>query len=229
MSGILTYSGTFLLGLIHALEPGHGKTLLFAFSLRKTNLKLIGALLSSLFVSHFLVLGVFAYGLQKLASIEEVEKYTDILAWIAPILIIAYGGYLFYQSRKHRPTSTGCSCGAHHHKKDEQTSSTWRASITGFIAGLMPCPTAIAPLLLAGAQGDFSSSLLHVLVYALGMVITLFAFVGLLILMKSVLSGYMQNFEKRFNIQMLSSLLFIAIGLVYVVVNIIGHTGHSHL
>ncbi|MEM7040397.1 MAG: hypothetical protein AAF570_25750, partial [Bacteroidota bacterium] len=86
---------------------------------------------------------------------------------------------------------------------------------------------AIAPLLLAGAQGDFSSSLLHVLVYALGMIIMLFVFVGLLVVMKSVMRNRLDNFEKRFNVPMLTSILFMGIGLVYIVLNLVGDAGHA--
>ena len=162
MTGILTYSATFALGIIHAFEPGHGKSVLAAFSLQQSNFKIFTSLIFSLFASHFLVLGLFALGLQTLSSTELVEEYGNHLKLVSPILVIVFGGYLFYTAKKHRKTDTGCSCG-HHHGSDT-ISNAKTASITGFVAGLMPCPTAVAPLIISGVHDGFSYTLVHILV-----------------------------------------------------------------
>lgn len=253
--GLLTYAATFVLGLLHALEPGHGKSILAAFSLRQTNFKVFVALLSSLFVSHFLVLGLFALGLQLLASAEAVENNIGYLQWATPILLIGYGGYLWYNGRKNRHKEDACSCGHHHHDHDNifvykpqdnqhsnvllhkpqeqhnhnESTSTRTATITGFIAGLMPCPTAIAPLILSGMEHGFSSALLHILIYVIGMTIALLSFTGALVLLKSVFQQKMKRLEHKLNFNLLSSLIMIVVGLVYLVTNIMSsHSGHTH-
>ncbi len=227
MTGILTYSATFILGLIHAFEPGHGKSILAAFSLRQTNLKIFTSLIFSLFVSHFLVLGLFALGLQTLSSTELVEGYGRHLQLISPVLVIAFGSYLLYKAKKHRKTETGCSCG-HHHATDT-ISNTKTASITGFVAGLMPCPTAIAPLIISGVHDGFNYTLVHILVYVTGMTLALFTFTGILLLMKSFIQRQTKLIESKVNFNFLSSMVMIGIGVVYFAINILSLDTHHHL
>lgn len=227
MNGILTYSTTFVLGLLHAFEPGHGKSILAAFSLRQANIKAFASLIFSLFVSHILVLSLFALGLQTLSSTELVEHYSDHLLTITPMLVIGYGGYLFYKAKKHRKTESGCSCG--HDHSHHEISSTKTASITGFIAGLMPCPTAIAPLILSGMHDGFNSTLVFILIYVIGMTLALFIFTGLLLLIKSFVQKRIFEFENKFDINLISSLIMIVVGTVYLVYNVMNAEGHHHL
>lgn len=227
MTGILTYGATFVLGLLHALEPGHGKSILAAFSLKDSNLKIFSSLILSLFVSHFLVLGLFALALQTLSSTELVEDYSRHLQLFSPVLVIAFGAYLFFKARKHRKTATGCSCG-HHHATD-RISNTKTASITGFIAGLMPCPTAIAPLILSGVHDGFSYTLVHIFVYVTGMTLALFAFTGVLLFMKSFFQHRLKGgLEGKVNLNLLSAFVMIGIGVVYLAMNILSSDPHHH-
>lgn len=230
MGGLLTYTATFILGLLHALEPGHGKSILAAFSLRQTNFRVFAALLSSLFVSHFLVLGVFAFGLQTLASADAVKHYAQHLEWGTPLLVIAYGSYLWFKARKHRKTPTGCTCGHHHNHQHnhDKIANTRTASITGFIAGLMPCPTAIAPLIISGMHNGFSSSLLHILIYVVGMTLALLIFTGLLSAIKILFHKTIEQLESRINLNALSALVMIAVGVVYLAINISTPDAHHH-
>jgi ABC-type nickel/cobalt efflux system permease component RcnA len=234
MTSIITYYSTFLLGALHALEPGHGKSMLFTFALEKPRFKELLALLFSIFLSHFLVLGLFAYGIQMIASSEEVLAYTDMLSLVTPILIIFYGGYLLFKSSK-KNHAYNCSCGSHHHQHagehheiKTKESSVARASFIGFVTGLMPCPTAIAPILLAGVNDNFSSSFTHVLVYAIGLVCMLFLFLGLLMVLKSFFKKQFDQLGGKFNIQKISSILFIVIGIFYLISSLAEHQGHAH-
>jgi nickel/cobalt exporter len=226
MNGILAYTTTFVLGLLHAFEPGHGKSILAAFSLRKTNLKIFSSLIFSLFISHFLVLGLFALGLQQMASTEMVEKYSSHLQLFTPVLLIGYGAFLFYKAIKHRKTKSGCSCG-HDHSSSE-VSNIKSASITGFIAGLMPCPTAIAPLIISGIHDGFSFTLIHIFVYVTGMTVALFAFTGILLIMKSFFQNKISLIESKVNLNFLSALIMIIIGLAYFALNILTPETHIH-
>ncbi len=226
MTGLLSYSATFLLGLLHAFEPGHGKSILAAFSLRKTNFKIFGSLIFSLFVSHFLILGLFALALQTLASAEVLEDYSRHLEIATPLFVIAFGSYLFYQARKHRKTETGCSCGHNHATSDISNIRT--ASITGFVAGLMPCPTAIAPLIIAGVHDGFNSTLMHIFIYVAGMTLALFAFTGVLLLLKSYFQGKISILERKVNLNFLSAIIMMGIGVVYLVANMLSHDTHQH-
>ena len=55
MGDSLTITSIFLLGCLHALEPGHGKTFLLAYTVGgKLDFQKITLLTLSLLVSHFL-------------------------------------------------------------------------------------------------------------------------------------------------------------------------------
>ena len=59
MTGLIT--SIFLLGCLHALEPGHGKTFLLAYTIGgKLDFQKILLLTASLLVSHFVVLSIIA-------------------------------------------------------------------------------------------------------------------------------------------------------------------------
>lgn len=219
MTGILSYSATFVLGLLHAFEPCHGKSILAAFSLKETNLKIFGSLILSLFISHFLVLALFAWGLQVLSSTELVEGYSETLQFISPILVIAFGGYLLYKARKHHQTESGCSCG-HDHTTD-MLSNTKTASITGLMAGLMPCPTAIAPLVISGVHDGFNTTLIHILIYVTGMTLALFSFTAILLVARSFFQKQLKTIESKVNLSVLSAVVMIGIGVVYLSINIL--------
>ena len=61
MSESLTITSIFLLGCLHALEPGHGKTFLLAYTIGgKLDFQKILLLTASLLVSHFVVLSIIA-------------------------------------------------------------------------------------------------------------------------------------------------------------------------
>ena len=102
------------------------------------------------------------------------------------------------------------------------------ASITGFSAGLMPCPTAIAPLIISGIHEEFSFTLVHIFVYVSGMSLALFLFTGVLLLMKSFFQKRIKHIESKVNLNFLSALIMIAIGLVYFIVNVISPETHTH-
>lgn len=151
MNVTVSYTATFLLGLLHAMEPGHGKSFLMAFSFQKGGLKVLMSLLFSLFVSHFLLLSVFAYVLQYAAGTEAIDHWIHQVRWLVPFLVIGFGVYLLLREWRKKPEETAC-CHHHGHHDHEHSDepSLRNASLTGLLAGLIPCPTAIAPLLFSG-------------------------------------------------------------------------------
>ena len=61
MTDSLTITSVFLLGCFHALEPGHGKTFLLAYTLGgRLDFRKIMLLTTSLLISHFVVLAMIS-------------------------------------------------------------------------------------------------------------------------------------------------------------------------
>ena len=93
----------------------------------------------------------------------------------------------------------------------------------------MPCPTAIAPLIISGVHDSFNYALLHILIYVTGMTFALFIFTGVLLLMKSFFQRRLKHIENKVNFNFVSALIMIGIGVVYLAINILSQDQHLHL
>ena len=95
MTESLTFASIFFLGCFHALEPGHGKTFLLAYTVgKKLNFKNILVLTCSLLFSHLIVLSIIAILFNVLLS-EIADKFLHNLShWFAPSVILLFGIYI---------------------------------------------------------------------------------------------------------------------------------------
>lgn len=203
------------LGALHALTPGHGKTVVAAY--------LVGSRGTSW---HAIVLGtivtlthtgsVFLLGILTLAASQYFLPTTVIpfLEILSGVLILGLGVYLLWQrfvfwrnSRKPKePKPKRISltpqtnikkpagavkiqtmqAGMHHHgdgkmhSHEVPESITWRSLIAlGVSGGLVPCPDAIAILLVAIAINRLMLGLALILSFSLGLAVVLIV-IGLL-------------------------------------------------
>lgn len=208
------------LGALHALTPGHGKTVVAAY--------LVG---SRGTIWHAVVLGsvvtlthtgsVFLLGILTLAASQYILP-TTIIPWLevlSGLLILGLGLYLLWQrfqywlksrqsapaavpggvSRKYSLTPSNLSKkvsgavkienmpeDAHHHGDGKVHSHTvpealtWRSLIAlGISGGLVPCPDAIAILLVAVAINRILLGLALIISFSLGLAVVLIV-IGLL-------------------------------------------------
>lgn len=203
------------LGALHALTPGHGKTVVAAY--------LVGSRGTSW---HAIVLGtvvtlthtgsVFLLGIITLAASQYILPTTIIpfLEILSGVLILGLGVYLLWQrflfwrdSRKQKePQPKRISLtpkgnaqrpigsvkvermkpGMHHHgdgkmhSHDVPEAITWRSLIAlGVSGGLVPCPDAIAILLVAIAINRLMLGLALIISFSLGLAVVLIV-IGLL-------------------------------------------------
>ena len=95
MSESLTITSIFLLGCLHALEPGHGKTFLLAYTVGgKLDFKKIVLLTLSLLVSHFFVLTIIAIIFNLILTEVANSILHEFSHWLAPGIIISFGSYV---------------------------------------------------------------------------------------------------------------------------------------
>lgn len=225
---LISWGSSLMLGMLHALEPGHGKTYLAAIMMGKSwDKKQLMILISSLIGSHFLVLIALAIGIRNLMGGIQDEAKVEMLSGFMPIFIIAYGGYLawnYHKSHKKGCTSGGCSCQAH--KQASNNKRTGNSMIEGVIAGLIPCPTALAPLLLAGLDQHFTHVLGYLLVYLLGMSIVMIGLVLGVQLIRPFIIDKLNNYTFKIHPQLFSAFLLMAIGICYLMFHI---THHIHI
>ena len=190
-----TFSVIFVLGMFHALEPGHGKTLILAY-MSGGSIRFAGTiqLILGLIITHFLLFSLIAFLLQ-IGS----ESFPFLNA-IGPLLIILLGIYLLYRSVKEvrHEHDDECDEPMHFHFNQSKFSSPF---ITGTVAGLIPCPSAIAVLLIA--------------------IMVLF------LLFKDQFSKQLNSINQKFNTNLIAAVIIILIGILYFLMNFYG-LGHQH-
>jgi nickel/cobalt exporter len=154
-------------GAIHALSPGHGKSMVAAY-LIGTRGQVRDAVVLGATVTITHTIGVFALGLVTLALSQYVlpEQLYPWLNLVSGLLVVAIGlGVL--RSR----VKSAHHHDHHHHHHDHPA----RKSIVamGASAGLLPCPSALVVLLAAIAQHRVALGLLMIVVFSLGLATTL--------------------------------------------------------
>ncbi len=199
------------LGALHALTPGHGKTVVAAYLVgsRGTSLHAIalGAVVTLTHTGSVFLMGVITLAASQYILPTAIIPFLEILSGV---LILGLGFYLLWQRvqvwRKPKQTKNKISLkpvsvnkktsGAikiqkpsptlHHHgdgkyhSHDVPETITWRSLIAlGVSGGLVPCPDAIAILLVAVAINRIFLGLTLIISFSFGLAIVLIT-IGLL-------------------------------------------------
>lgn len=193
---VLFLLAAFAWGAIHALSPGHGKTMVAAYLVgtRGTarHAMVLGAITT---VTH--TIGVFALGGVTLVLAQYVlpEQLYPWLSLTSGLMVVAIGAVALRSRMRWRQAQRGQPAGVphthasgdhhhdhghshehgdHHHHPPERI--TWRALAgMGASAGLIPCPSALVVLLGAMAQHQVVLGLILILSFSLGLAATLTA------------------------------------------------------
>ena len=114
----------------------------------------------------------------------------------------------------------------HFHFNESRFSSPF---ITGMVAGLIPCPSAVAVLLIAGTKFSSETLILYssILIYVLGIALTLIGIMILFLLFKDRFSNQLNSINQKFNTNIIAAVLIIIIGILYFLMNFYG-LGHQH-
>jgi nickel/cobalt transporter (NicO) family protein len=175
-------------GAVHALSPGHGKTMVAAYLVgtRGTprHALLLGATVT---VTH--TIGVFALGFVALALSQYVLP-EDLYPWlnlVSGALVVIVGISVLrgrLRKRKHHhhhhhhelghghAHGHGGSGHGHSHAPPERLSMRGLLAL-GASAGLIPCPSALVVLLGAVAQGQIALGMILIVAFSLGLAATL--------------------------------------------------------
>src|SRR4051812_21276023 len=147
-------AAAFLFGAVHALSPGHGKTLVAAYLVGSRGTPRHAVFLG-LMVTFTHTISVFALGLVTLYLSRFVlpETITPILGSISGIMIVWVGATLLYRRTVGRKFAAPAQGLAHDHGDGRvHTHVPEEISVGGLIAlgasgGLVPCPSALVLLL----------------------------------------------------------------------------------
>lgn len=170
-----------LLGALHALEPGHAKSVMAAFiiAIRGTAAQAVLLGLSAAIGHSLVVWGLAILGL-TLGDRYIVDTAMPWLILATGILILMLS-FRLYRMGARMGSSCGHDHGAHdgHHHPDPAEKFANR-NVTnldiawfGFTGGLMPCPAAIAVLLICLQLKKISLGIAMVAAFSAGLAVTL--------------------------------------------------------
>lgn len=195
----------FWLGAMHALEPGHGKTIVAAYLVgSRGNMKHAALLGATVTFTHTISVFLLGIGTLLLSSYIVPEKIIPVLGVASGISIVLIGGWLFYQRWRAFLHARAHALGHHHHDHhhhehghthahththDGHTHShVPQGDITlgslmalGASGGLVPCPAAMVLLLSAIAIGRVGLGLVLLIAFSLGLAGVLMA-IGMLVI-----------------------------------------------
>ncbi|MBW4556608.1 MAG: sulfite exporter TauE/SafE family protein [Trichormus sp. ATA11-4-KO1] len=169
----------FFWGGIHALSPGHGKTVVGAYLVGSRS-KPQHALFLGLIMTITHTSGIFALGLVTLGTSQFIltEQLYPWLSVISGILVTVIGLNLFIRRWQGNQVFHVHSYHHHHdhdhvhheHSHYNVSSLTWSSILAlGISGGLLPCPSALVVLLSAIALGKIGFGLALVSAFSLGL------------------------------------------------------------
>ena len=197
-------------GALHALSPGHGKTMVAAYLVgTRGSARHAVALGATVTITH--TIGVFALGIVTLALSQYVlpEQLYPWLTLTSGLLVVIVGVNVL------RSRIRAARAAHHHHHHHHHDDLTWRSLVgMGASAGLIPCPSALVVLLGAISQHQVALGLVLILAFSLGLAMTLTA-LGVAVVYAGKLTSRL-SFSGRVAtvLPSLSALLIVGLGLM---------------
>jgi high-affinity nickel-transport protein len=194
------------LGALHALEPGHGKTIVAAYLVGSRGTARHAILLGSIVtVSH--TAGVFALGAVTLYASRFIvpEQLYPWLSMFSGFTIAGLGGFMFLRRWTGKDANhTHASGQIHGHwfsakqKRSEQAASCEAIATPvtlsqlfalGITGGIIPCPAALVVLLSAVALHRVGLGLFLIIAFSVGLAAVLICFGMLMVYARRSMSG----------------------------------------
>ena len=185
---LLLMVGVFIgLGALHALQPGHGKTLVAAY-LVATGGTTKDALTLALIVTATHTLSVFALGLATLGASQLFlpSRVIPIMGVISGLIVAFMGASMVWRARRTRVATEPEH--EHHHDDHDHLSDDEHARLhleealqaragvskrrlitLGVSGGLAPCPDALAILLIAIGMGQGVLGMFAIVAFSVGL------------------------------------------------------------
>jgi len=212
-----------LLGCLHALEPGHGKTFLLAYTIGgRLDFQKIILLTASLLTSHFIVLSLIAIIFNLIMTEIASVFFHEFSHWLAPGIVITFGSYILIRAIYKTRHIHSDDCGHEHGKFKE---STIENPVTvGLLTGMLPCASSLAVVMMTGMTPSFISIIRFIMIYVLGIALVLFLIVTTFNFTKNIILKKFNKIQFNFNLEIISGLLILIVGFIY-----LGYNWAEHL
>ena len=203
---------SFFLGVLHSLEPGHGKTAMLAIMLDPKKKWFDSfALAVSAVISHsalILAVAILTHFGGHMIFGEKIDQFLlEHLKILGPISLIVIGVFMIARSGKKH---THCCESASHH----QGNSTKIPILLGVSIGLYPCPTLIATFLASISTGQLNLGISAVCLFALGSFVSILASAFVLKWLGSKLAKNFVARSSTFNWTRLQGAVVLSIGIL---------------
>jgi ABC-type nickel/cobalt efflux system permease component RcnA len=163
---ILLLAAAFGWGALHALSPGHGKTMVAAYLVgtrgSTRDAIALGATVTVTHTAGVVALGVVALALSAWILPEHLYPWLNL---VSGLLVVGVGVQVLRSRLKKRH--------AHHHHHHDHHHTRRNVIALGASAGLIPCPTALVVLLGAIAQHQIALGLVLIAAFSAGLAATL--------------------------------------------------------
>jgi nickel/cobalt transporter (NicO) family protein len=201
---ILLLLAAFAWGALHALSPGHGKSMVAAYLVgTRGTARHALALGATVTIAH--TAGVFALGVVTLALSQYVLP-EDLYPWLtlaSGLLVVGVGLTVLRSRLKKR----------HHHHHHHHDVSTRSLIAMGASAGLLPCPSALVVLLAALSQHQVALGLVLIAAFSLGLAATISG-VGLAVVYARTLLSRFDLSKRASALPAVSALVIVVVGCV---------------
>jgi ABC-type nickel/cobalt efflux system permease component RcnA len=167
-----------LLGALHALEPGHAKSLMAAYIVAIRGSTAQAATLGlSAAAGHTIVVWALAILGLVLGEKYIVEQAEPWLTLLSGVLIVLLAIRMLWLLRRHSHHHAHGHSHDHPHDHAPRPGHVTTGQIVwfGFTGGLMPCPSAIAVLLVCLQMKAFALGVAMVAAFSVGLATTLVA------------------------------------------------------
>jgi ABC-type nickel/cobalt efflux system permease component RcnA len=207
---ILMLLAAFGWGAVHALSPGHGKSMVAAYLVgTRGTARHAAALGATVTIAH--TAGVFALGLVTLALSQYVLP-EDLYPWltlVSGLLVVAVGAAVL------RTRLRSQRAHHHHHSHDHTHEISTKSLIAmGASAGLIPCPSALVVLLGALSQHQVALGLVLILAFSLGLAATITGIGVAVVYARTLLSRLDFTSRAATALPALSALVIVVVGCV---------------
>lgn len=225
----------FLWGGLHALSPGHGKTVVGAYLVgSRSNAHhavFLGLIITITHTSGIFALGLVTLGTSQFILTEQLYPWLSILSGVMVtviglnLLISRWQNHQIPHSHDHVHDHSHSHDGHHHHHHHHDHSHShlppsdvgsmnWSSLLAlGISGGLLPCPSALVVLLSAIALGRIGFGLALVSAFSLGLAVVLTGIGLILVYAKDKLEHLPLDMPKIKILPMASALCITLIGL----------------
>jgi nickel/cobalt exporter len=166
----------FALGAIHALSPGHGKTIVAAYLVGTRGTPRHAVFLGGIVTfTHTVTVFLLGFATLFLSHYVLPERIYPVLGAVSGMAIVWIGAALLYQRAKNIPHRHGDGHVHVHSHTPEGEAGMASLVALGASGGLVPCPSALVLLLTAVSLGRTGLGLILLVAFSAGLAVVLTA------------------------------------------------------